>query len=147
MTIALAAGLLVVMAAVPSMAGDSSRSEAKEQMKFGLNAAKRGYWLEALSRFESANELVPGRASVLNNIAVALEAAGRFEEAMVTYETAIVIAPNDGVLRRNFAQFKEFYDEYVAPPPPPQQDREPGTDEEPTDDAVEERTGDEQNGS
>ena len=118
MTVGLVTVALAVAAALSATAADDAKGDAKEQMKFGLNAAKRGYWLEALSRYESANELVPGRVSVLNNIAVALEAVGRFEEAMVTYETAIEIAPNDRVLRRNFTQFKEFYDEYVAPPTP-----------------------------
>jgi tetratricopeptide (TPR) repeat protein len=144
-TVGFVAGLLTVMTAVPSTAGDSARGEAKEEMKFGLNAAKRGYWLEALSRYERANELVPGQVNVLNNIAVALEAAGRFEEALVTYETATEISPNDRVLRRNFSQFREFYDEYVSPPPPTE-DEEPGADEESTA-AAEEQTGDGQNDS
>jgi tetratricopeptide (TPR) repeat protein len=145
MTVGLIVGVLAVMAAVSSPAGDSSKEEAKEQMKFGLNAAKRGYWLEALSRFESANELVPGRVNVLNNIAIALEAAGRFEEAMVTYQTAVEIAPNDSVLRRNFSQFKEFYEEYVAPPPP-KEDGELGVDEGQAE-TTEEHAGDDQNES
>ena len=144
-TVGFVTGLLAVMAAVPSTAGDSARGDAKEEMKFGLNAAKRGYWLEALSRYERANELVPGRVNVLNNIAIALEAAGRFEEALVTYETAIEIAPNDRVLRRNFTQFREFYDEYVAPSPPTE-DEESGADEESTA-AAEEQTGDDQENS
>jgi len=138
-------GLLAVMTAALSMAGDSSREQAKEQLTFGLNAAKRGYWLEALSRFERANELVPNRVNVLNNIAVALEAAGRFEEAMATYETAMEIAPNDRVLRRNFGQYKEFYDEYLAAPPP-KEDEASSADEEQTE-AVEEHTGDDQDGN
>ena len=50
------------------------------------------------------------------------------EEALVTYETATEIAPNDRVLRRNFTQFKELYDEYVAPPAPPE-DEESQADE------------------
>jgi tetratricopeptide (TPR) repeat protein len=144
-TVGLVTGLLAVMAAASSIAGDSAKGEAKEEMKYGLNAAKRGYWLEALSRYERANELVPGRVNILNNIAVALEAAGRFEEALVTYETAIEIAPNDRVLRRNLNQFRDFYDEYVAPPPPTE-DEGSGAEEEPTE-ADEENTGDEQNDS
>lgn len=143
--VALVVGSLAVMVAVSSPAGDSSRQEAKEQMKFGLNAAKRGYWLEALSRFESANQLVPGRGNVLNNIAIALEAAGRFEEAMVTYETAVEIAPNDSVVRRNFSQFKEFYEEYVAPPPP--KEDEASSADEGQAETAEEHAGDDQNES
>jgi tetratricopeptide (TPR) repeat protein len=130
--------ILVSLISSPSLAGDKAKSEAKEEMKWGVKAAKRGYWLEALTRFEHANQLVPNQSHVLNNIAVALEASGRFEEAMVTYETAIAVTPNDRVLQRNFSQFKEFYDTYVAPPAPKvendeaegedQQDGEQGSD-------------------
>lgn len=144
-TVALVTVLLVVSAAASATAGDNAKGDAKEQMKFGLNAAKRGYWLEALSRYESANELVPGRVNVLNNIAIALEAVGRFEEALVAYETAIEIAPNDRVLRRNFTQFREFYDEYVAPPAPAKDEESDA--EEGTNDAVEESSDDDQDDS
>jgi len=111
---------IVLVALIPapsSDAGDKPKERAKEELKFGVSAAKRGYWLEALTRFESANEFVPNQSHVLNNVAVSLEASGRFEEAMVVYETAIAVAPNDRVLQRNYAQFKEFYATYVAPPP------------------------------
>jgi tetratricopeptide (TPR) repeat protein len=100
---------------LPAGAGPSEK-KAKEQMKFGYKAAKRGYWLEALDRFERANGLTPDQPRILNNIAVALEASGRFEEALVTYEEALTLAPNDRVLRRNFAAFQEFYRSQVAIP-------------------------------
>jgi tetratricopeptide (TPR) repeat protein len=109
------AAVLAFAVAVPSWAGDSAAGQAKNELKWGLNAAKRGYWLEALNRFQKANQLVPDRPHVLNNIAVALEASGRFEDALLTYETALSIAPSDQVVRRNYAQFKEFYDTYIAP--------------------------------
>jgi tetratricopeptide (TPR) repeat protein len=102
---------------VPSFAGDPASKRAKDQMKWGLEAARHGYWLEALNRFLRADRLVPNRSKVLNNIAVALEASGRFEDALSAYETALTVAPNDPVVRRNFTQFKEFYDSHVAPIP------------------------------
>jgi len=102
---------------VPSFAGDAASKRAKDQMKWGLEAARHGYWLEALNRFQRADRLVPNRSKVLNNIAVALEASGRFEDALSAYETALTVAPNDPVVRRNFTQFKEFYDSHVAPIP------------------------------
>ena len=88
--------------------------QAAEQMKFGLKAAGRGYWLEALMRFEQANTLTPDDPHILNNIAVALEASGRFEQALVAYQSALAVAPQDRVLQRNYKSFKEFYDENVA---------------------------------
>jgi Flp pilus assembly protein TadD len=106
----------LVSLAVPtvSWAGDPARKQASEQVKRGYQAAREGYWLEALYRFERADTLTPNQPRILNNIAVALEASGRFEEALVAYQTALEVAPNDRVLRRNFGQFKEFYDAQVA---------------------------------
>jgi tetratricopeptide (TPR) repeat protein len=99
-------------------AGDSQVKLAREQMERGYKAAKRGYWQEALNRFERANKLTPDQPRILNNVAVALEASGRFEEALLEYEAALSLAPNDRILRRNFSQFREFYDTQVAPEPP-----------------------------
>jgi hypothetical protein len=47
-----------------------------------------------------------------------MEASGRFDEALVTYESAMAVAPNDRVLRSNYSRFKEFYETMVAPPEP-----------------------------
>jgi Flp pilus assembly protein TadD len=137
-----AAVLATLIPAPASDAGDKPKERAKEELKFGVSAAKRGYWLEALTRFEKADELVPNQSHVLNNVAVSLEASGRFEEALLAYETATAIAPSDRVLQRNFAQFKEFYTTYVAPPPK-SEDKE-GADEEKEDDETEGSTEDEE---
>jgi tetratricopeptide (TPR) repeat protein len=116
-------GALLLWAGVVE-AGNSVKDQARDQMKWGYKAAKRGYWLEALDRFERADQLTPDQPRILNNIAVALEASGRFEEALLTYETALNLAPNDRVLRRNFSQFREFYEARVAPPLPPEEEAE-----------------------
>jgi tetratricopeptide (TPR) repeat protein len=102
-------------------------------MDFGFKAARRGYWQEALYRFERANELTPDQPRILNNIAVAQEANGLFEQAMLTYQTAMSIAPNNDALRRNYMRFQEFYASYVNPPE--EAGDEPG--EEADDDAQE----------
>lgn len=115
--IAAAVGCALVLGAGPVAAGDQAKGQAADQMKWGYQAAKRGYWLEALNRFEKANQLTPNQPRILNNIAVALEASGRFDEALVAYESALGVAPNDKVLRGNFARFREFYDTQVNPKP------------------------------
>jgi len=127
--------LVLVLVAVTGIgeAGDSAKNEASKQVKWGYKAAKAGYWLEALDRFERANELTPNQPRILNNIAVALEAAGRFEEALLAYETGLSVAPNDRVLRRNFSRFREFYDSQVQPPSAPDEADEQ-TGEEPSSD-------------
>ncbi len=106
----------VMFCAGAVFAGDGSKKEAKAEMKWGFKAARRGYWQEALMRFERANELTPNQPRVLNNIAVAQEANGLFEEALLTYQTALTIDPGNRAANRNYSRFSEFYSSYVSPP-------------------------------
>lgn len=108
--------LLAMLVAGAAFAGDPNAKEASAEMEWGFKAARRGYWQEALVRFQHANELTPDQPRILNNIAVALEANGMFEQALLAYQTGLAIAPNNEALRRNYKRFQEFYTEYVAPP-------------------------------
>jgi len=96
------------------IAGDGTKNEAEADMEWGYKAARRGYWQEALMRFEHANELTPNQPRILNNIAVAQEANGLYEQALLTYQTGLAIAPNNDALRRNYMRFQEFYTTYIA---------------------------------
>jgi tetratricopeptide (TPR) repeat protein len=108
--------ICLVLAVADVWAASPSSKQAGEELEFGYKAARRGYWQEALERFELANELTPNQPRILNNIAVALEANGRFDEARTTYQAALALAPNDSRMRTNFQRFEEFYATYVAPP-------------------------------
>jgi len=113
----------------PVAGGDGRAKEAGAEMDFGYKAARHGYWQEALYRFERANELTPDQPRILNNIAVAQEANGLFEQAMLTYQTAMAIAPNNDALRRNYTRFQEFYASFVAPPEEGQDEAEEEADD------------------
>ena len=67
-------------------------------------------------RFEHANELTPGQARILNNVAVAQEANGLFEMALLTYQEGLSLDPGNNALRRNYKRYQEFYASYIAPP-------------------------------
>lgn len=112
--------ILVVfgLAAVDGFAADAAAKEASADMEFGYKAARRGYWQEALMRFEHANELTPGQPRILNNLAVAQEANGLYEEALLTYQTGLAIDPRNDALKRNYTRFQEFYASFIAPPEP-----------------------------
>ena len=115
---AVALGLVALAAAItaaPALAADKPAKKAEEQVNRGYKAAKRGYWQEALFRFERADDLTPNDPRILNTIAVSLEASGRFEEALVAYEAALAVAPSNRVLRQNYSRFKEFYESQVKP--------------------------------
>jgi tetratricopeptide (TPR) repeat protein len=104
-------GLLLLLAPGP-IAATGPASSRKAQLEFGVDMAKRGLWSEALFRFENARKLEPGNASVLNNLAVCYEAAGRFEEALATYREALKVAPGNNALKQNYSRFAEFYQGY-----------------------------------
>lgn len=82
---------------------------AARQLAFGVSMAERGLWSEALFRFERAHQLDPTSFRVLNNLAVAYEANGHFDQALATYRRALEIDPANRDLRSNYARFVEFY--------------------------------------
>ena len=102
----IAAALFVASCASTSGGGQS----AKDDVEAGYKAAKRGYWQEALLRFQTANSKEPGQVRILNNLAVALEAVARYDEAKEVHEQAMEIAPADRNLSRNYKFFQEFYE-------------------------------------
>ena len=108
--------LIALLGAGSAIAGDGNKKEAEAEMEWGYKAARRGYWQEALLRFEHANILTPNQPRILNNIAVAQEANGLYEQALLTYQTGLEISPNNDALRRNYIRFQEFYSSYIAPP-------------------------------
>jgi Flp pilus assembly protein TadD len=122
-----AAAMAALVAVSTATAGDAAAKQASEQVERGYTAAKDGYWQEALFRFERANALTPNQPRILNNIAVSLEAAGRFEEALAAYESALGVAANDQVLRRNYSRFKEFYEAQMKSAPDSPEEKAGGT--------------------
>jgi len=108
---ALAACILVVSAS-PSFADAraDARSEAKEQVEFGINVAQRGLWREAIYRWEKAVELDPTYAAAYNDLAIAYEHEGQLDKARKAYEKALELAPNNPQIRQNYELFKEIND-------------------------------------
>jgi Flp pilus assembly protein TadD len=103
--------LALLLAGCASTKGTAG--EARAQMREGVQAAQHNYWQEALFRFESARSLDPNDAEILNNTAVALEAMGRYDDALATYKLALHNAPRNSVIRKNYARFAEFYTSYA----------------------------------
>ena len=105
--------VLVFLAAlllIASVAGASDRSKAKEQVEFGIKVAQNGLWREALYRWERAVELDATYAEAWNNLAIAYEQAGRFDDARKAYETAIKLDPKNMLIQQNYDLFKEIND-------------------------------------
>jgi tetratricopeptide (TPR) repeat protein len=71
--------------------------------------AGRGLWNEALFRFKQAEKSQPGNPRILNNLAVAYEAVGLFDEALEYYKRALKADSSSREVKRNYSRFVEFY--------------------------------------
>jgi Tfp pilus assembly protein PilF len=105
--------LLVIAALVstaPAASAEDARSEAKQQVEFGIKVAQNGLWKEAAYRWEKAVQLDPTYAAAWNNLAIAYEQQGDFEKAAKAYENAVKIDPENLMIRQNYDLFKEIND-------------------------------------
>jgi tetratricopeptide (TPR) repeat protein len=111
---AIALGLLAVFAGLPSGAWAQRKAATpKDQLQFGIEMAQQSLWSEALFRFKQAERLTDGEsAAICNNMAVALEALGQFDQALEYYRKALRLDPENRGLKRNYARFSEFYQSY-----------------------------------
>ena len=99
-------GCLLLAAPAPAQKG------AAEQLSFGVKMARRGLWSEALFRFQQAAAIEPANARVLNNLAVAFEASGEFDQALESYQKALQLDPGSRELKQNYTRFVEFYQSF-----------------------------------
>jgi superkiller protein 3 len=102
-----------VALAAPAWA--DARSNAREQVEFGINVAQRGLWREAIYRWEKAVEIDPMYAAAYNDLGIAYEHEGQLDKARKAYEKALALEPNNAQIRQNYDLFKEINDRSVQP--------------------------------
>lgn len=83
----------------------------KSQLNFGIFAAQRDLWDEAIFRWKKAIELDPNSSAAHNNLAVAYEKKGLWEEAKKEYEVALELNPKNEYIQANYEKFKQRYEE------------------------------------
>jgi Tfp pilus assembly protein PilF len=101
-------GLLLIAFAGPAYA--DRRSDAKDQVEFGIAVAQRGLWKEATYRWEKAVEIDPGYAEAWNDLGIGYEQLGQFDQARKAYEKALEVDPDNTYIRNNYDLFREIYD-------------------------------------
>ena len=89
----------------PALADDAK--DAKKEIAFGIDVARRGLWQEAQFRFERAAAKNPESASAFNNLGVTLEQQGEFDKARASYERALELDPGSLSIQQNFDLFRE----------------------------------------
>ena len=101
----------VAAAAVVLAAGCASHSDlAKPQTQdnFGVRMAKQSLWREAMFRFRRAVEINPNDAMAHNNLAVAYEANGDFDNARKEYLEALKLDRSNSYIQKNYSRYVEF---------------------------------------
>lgn len=102
--------VLVLMVGVAAPAFADRRTDAKDQVEFGITVAQRGLWKEASLRWEKATEIDPSYGAAWNNLGIGFEQLGRFDDARKAYEKAMEVEPNNTYIRNNYDLFREIYD-------------------------------------
>lgn len=93
-----------------SAAYADARGDSQAQVVFGIDAAQKELWKEALYRWKRAVEIDPTYAAAYNNLAIAHEHEGQFEAARKAYERALEIEPNNTLIKQNYDLFREIND-------------------------------------
>ncbi len=70
--------------------------------------ARMNLWREAMFRFRRAVEMNPSNALAHNNLAVAYEANGDFDNASKEYREAIRLDKSNQYIQKNYSRFVEF---------------------------------------
>jgi hypothetical protein len=108
---AVATSLLAAWAAslLACSSGHATDETWKTEKAYGTEMARKGFWREALFRYEKAAALHPSDAQIQNNLAVAYESIGDTARALSSYKRALELAPQDSKIKRNYARFAEYY--------------------------------------
>jgi len=76
------------------------------QIDFGVWAADKELWDEAIFRWQRALLDDPDSVAAHNNLAVAYEKKGLWEEAKREYEIALQLAPENRWIKANYKSFQ-----------------------------------------
>ncbi|MCJ7581878.1 MAG: tetratricopeptide repeat protein [Candidatus Aminicenantes bacterium] len=90
--------LLILSGCAPMM--------TNSQMQFGIQAAQKELWNEAIFRWEKVLEINPESGAAYNNLAVAYERNGEWDNAGKAYEAAMKFAPKNKYIQANYEKFK-----------------------------------------
>jgi Tfp pilus assembly protein PilF len=79
---------------------------ASRTLMNGVTAARADSWDEAVILWKNALAQNPGSAAAHNNLAIAYEKKGAWEEARKEYEAALGLVPDNPTIKDNFERFK-----------------------------------------
>ncbi len=87
-----------------------SRSIMDKQIQFGIQSAQRDLWDEAIFRWKKAVLSNPKASAPHNNLAVAYESKGLWQEAKKEYEIALKLDPKNPYIQENYEKYKKNHE-------------------------------------
>ncbi len=103
--------LLVLLVFVISFSS-CARQFLDNQLLFGIQAAKQDLWDEAMFRWKKVVLSDQDSAAAHNNLAVAYEQKGLWEEAKNEYEIALKLGPRNAHIKANYQNFKKNHEPF-----------------------------------
>lgn len=100
--------LLSMVLAVAGCRHVTDMEKPATQENFGVQMARSNLWREAMFRFQRAVQLDPASADAHNNLAVAYEANGDFDNAAKEYREALRLDRSNQYIQKNYSRFVEF---------------------------------------
>ena len=100
--------LLLVLPVLGCSHHSANLERPSTQQDFGVEMARMNLWREAKFRFQRAVQLNPSDAMAHNNLAVAMEANGDFDNALKEYREALRLDRGNSYIQKNYSRFTEF---------------------------------------
>ncbi len=94
--------LLILILYSPFLISSDKKVDAEKNLKFGVMASQKGLWKEAIYRWKRAIELDPTNWKAYNNLAVAYEREGMFNEAFNLYQIALQYSNDNIYVKKNY---------------------------------------------
>lgn len=102
--------VVLLAAVILSVLSGCSRPLYLNQLRFGVWASDKDLWDEAVFRWKKAVAADPLSVAAHNNLAVAYEKKGQWEEARKEYTIALKLAPKNTYVKHNLDMFQENLD-------------------------------------
>lgn len=81
----------------------------KSTNHFAIKVAKAKLWNEASFRWQQVTEEIPDAAFAHNNLGVAYEASGKIDQAILSYQKAVELEPNNKHYRYNYRRCRSIH--------------------------------------